>query len=143
MTRVTRHKGLSDDEYEIDSLASIDSDEEKDGLPNNSRYPIHKLLRDMSEYKREIRTIFLTQDDFKEAIATYAVYDGRDLYFTYEWVSKRMEKKVRDNPKMTLKDIIEKTQQKWTVKGLYHYNFLMIVLRCSMYHYKKFDSNRY
>ncbi|KAF7827576.1 uncharacterized protein G2W53_018740 [Senna tora] len=34
---------------------------------------------------------------------------------SYRWLSKKMEKKLRDNPKMTLKDNIEKIKQKWTV----------------------------
>ncbi|KAF7807921.1 hypothetical protein G2W53_040082 [Senna tora] len=165
------HKGLSDDEYESESLASMDSDEENEGLPKDSRFPIFKMLRDMFDYDWEIGTIFLMKDDFKEAIATYAAHTGRDLYFeksnskrvrvkcagkyqgedcdweayakklnneetwqvttiygrhscskthdvklmSSRWLSKKLEKKVRYNPKMTLKDIIDKAQQKWTV----------------------------
>ncbi|KAF7835862.1 protein FMP32, mitochondrial-like [Senna tora] len=75
------HRGLSGDEYESESLASMDSNEENEGLPKDSRFPIFKMLRDMSDYDWEMRTIFLTKDDFNEAIATYVVHAGRDLYF--------------------------------------------------------------
>ncbi|KAF7802177.1 Sporozoite surface protein 2 [Senna tora] len=82
----TALRGLSDDEYERESLKSIDSDEEGDGLPNNLFYPSHKLLRDM-------------------------IHASRNLYF-----DKSDRKRVRVKcPKLTIMDIRDKTQEKWTV----------------------------
>ncbi|KAF7844296.1 Sporozoite surface protein 2 [Senna tora] len=74
-------RGLSDDEYESESLNNIDNDEEEDELPNNSYYPHHKLLRDMNEYKWDVATLFILQEEFNEAVNIYAVDRGLDLYF--------------------------------------------------------------
>ncbi|KAF7831767.1 hypothetical protein G2W53_014100 [Senna tora] len=158
---------LSDDEYESESLNSIGSDEEEDALLNNSRHPHHKLLRYMNEYKWDVGTLFVSQEEFKEALITYVVQRGVDLYFAKsdrirvrvkcagedcaweayakrltnedtwqlrsifyhhecsrtrnvkfmnsKWLSNRLKKMVKDNPKMTLKDIVDKTQEKWNI----------------------------
>ena len=46
-----------------------------------NRLPRHKLLKNMSEYKWELGTLYNTREDFKDAIISYAVHSGKGLKF--------------------------------------------------------------
>lgn len=42
------NRGLNDDNYSFESLHSIDSKDEKEGVPKGPKFPVHKLLMDMT-----------------------------------------------------------------------------------------------
>ncbi|XP_058742412.1 uncharacterized protein LOC131614892 [Vicia villosa] len=113
-------KGSDND---IEDLGS-DCDSDDSSRARRKKYPIFKLLKDMSNYKWEVGTYFTTKEDFKEAIVTYAVHSGRDLSCSREyhvkllktkWLSKRLQNSLKTNPRMKLKDIKEKVQKRWNV----------------------------
>ncbi|KAF7802187.1 uncharacterized protein G2W53_041298 [Senna tora] len=138
-----------DVQYESDDSSlniRFNDNEEEDGLFNHGLFDVEVTKSQAVDVPDvatadEVGTLFLTQEDFKDVVATYAVHAGRDLYFdksdwkgvrvkcavedcdrthnvkfmSSKWLSKRLGKKVRDNPKMIVKDIMDKTQEKWTV----------------------------
>ncbi|RYR02676.1 hypothetical protein Ahy_B06g081474 [Arachis hypogaea] len=76
--------GLGDEEegYESEDFLDVPivGDDEDD---NNvaKRYPLHKQLKDMSEYKWEIGTLYVSREEFKDCATAYAVHTGRGLRF--------------------------------------------------------------
>ncbi|RYR10323.1 hypothetical protein Ahy_B05g078798 [Arachis hypogaea] len=76
--------GLGDEEegYESENFFDVPivGDDEDD---NNvaKRYPLHKQLKDMSEYKWEIGTLYVSREEFKDCATAYAVHTGRGLRF--------------------------------------------------------------
>ena len=165
------HKENSYEDHESeDSETCDDKQEDADENEGNeyimNRFPTHKLLKNMSEYKWEVGTLYNTKEDFKEAISTYAVHVGKGLKFikndkervrvrcktncdweaycaklkgqdTWQlrkindkhtcsrevnnkllkskWLSRSIQKNVKENPKYRLKDIIERSKRKWNV----------------------------
>ncbi|RYR15782.1 hypothetical protein Ahy_B04g072714 [Arachis hypogaea] len=76
--------GLGDEEegYESEDFLDVPivGDDEDD---NNvaKRYPLHKQLKDMSEYKWEIGTLYVSREEFKDCATAYAVHTRRGLRF--------------------------------------------------------------
>ena len=68
----------SDNESE-DLVSECDS--EDSNTTKRKKYPIFKLLKDMSNYKWEVGTYFSTKEDIKEAVTSYAVQSGRNLKY--------------------------------------------------------------
>lgn len=165
--------GLSDCEYDSDSLQSKDSD--SDAEVKTVKHPRYKELKDMSQFKWEVGTIFGSKKEFQNAVKTYAVHSGKALKFvkndkfrckaickggdlesadgekkkcpceayvtqltgektwqlrvcntkhtcsraldvkmmSSKWLAKRIEKKLRQNPKMRVAAIQQLTREKW------------------------------
>ncbi|RYR31286.1 hypothetical protein Ahy_B01g056087 [Arachis hypogaea] len=55
------------------------SDDEDDP---GKRYPIHRPLKNMSEYTWEVGTLYVSREEFKDCATAYAVSSGRGLRFT-------------------------------------------------------------
>ena len=83
-------RGLSDDEYNFEELQSGGDTTDEEGNRTNTKYPLFRMPSKMADYKWELGTFFATKEDFKEAIATYAIHSGRNLK-----IQKDDKKKVR------------------------------------------------
>ncbi|MED6220115.1 hypothetical protein PIB30_041809 [Stylosanthes scabra] len=78
--RDKKRHGLSDDEgLDSDELDDICSEDDEGGC--RRKFPVHKELKDMHNYRWEVRTLYATRDEFKDAITTLAVHDGRNIKF--------------------------------------------------------------
>ncbi|RYR78369.1 hypothetical protein Ahy_A01g003144 [Arachis hypogaea] len=55
------------------------SDDEND---TEKRYPIHRPLKNMSEYTWEVETLYVSREEFKDCATAYAVSSGKGLRFT-------------------------------------------------------------
>nr|XP_025683127.1 uncharacterized protein LOC112784211 [Arachis hypogaea] len=68
--------GLSEDE-------GLDSNELEDLPPEGDKeyktFPVYNELKDMSAYGWEVRTLFATREEFKDAVTTYVVHSGRNV----------------------------------------------------------------
>ncbi|RYR19710.1 hypothetical protein Ahy_B03g064578 [Arachis hypogaea] len=76
--------GLGDEEEGYESEDFLDVPIVGDDEDNNNvakRYPLHKQLKDMSEYKWEIGTLYVSREEFKDCATAYAVHTGRGLRF--------------------------------------------------------------
>ncbi|XP_016200246.1 uncharacterized protein LOC107641265 [Arachis ipaensis] len=76
--------GLGDEEegYESEDFLDVPivgDDEDANNVAK--RYPLHKQLKDMSEYKWEIGTLYVSREEFKDCATAYAVHTGRGLRF--------------------------------------------------------------
>ncbi|RYR02396.1 hypothetical protein Ahy_B06g081193 [Arachis hypogaea] len=76
--------GLGDEEegYESEDFLDmpiIDDDDDDDSVAK--KYPLHKQLKDMSEYKWEVGTLYVSREEFKDCATAYAVHTGRGLRF--------------------------------------------------------------
>ncbi|RYR54417.1 hypothetical protein Ahy_A06g029690 [Arachis hypogaea] len=56
----------------------LSEDEEDMG----KRFPIHSPLKNMSEYKWEVGTLYVSREEFKDCATAYAVSSGRGLRFS-------------------------------------------------------------
>ncbi|MED6137478.1 hypothetical protein PIB30_065387 [Stylosanthes scabra] len=45
------------------------------------KFPVHKELKDMSNNKWEVGTLYTTRDEFKDVVNTYVVHNGRNIKF--------------------------------------------------------------
>ncbi|WVY91150.1 hypothetical protein V8G54_036664 [Vigna mungo] len=161
-------RGISDNEWVSDDLDSGPDSEDESSIPR-TLFPTFSMPKILEEYKWEVGTYFTEKNEFKEAIRTYALSNGRNLKFlkndnkrvsvkccggngkckwyaycafisrskswqlrkviddhtcsrdfnvkliTSKWLSKRMEKDVRENPNMKVMDIRDKVSRKWNV----------------------------
>ncbi|WVZ21758.1 hypothetical protein V8G54_000302 [Vigna mungo] len=161
-------RGISDNEWVSDHLDSGPDSEDEGSIPRTV-FPTFSMPKVLEEYKWEVGTYFTEKNEFKEAIRTYALSNGRNLKFlkndnkrvsvkccggngkckwyaycafssrskswqlrkviddhtcsrdfnvkliTSKWLSKRMEKAVRENPNMKVMDIRDKVSRKWNV----------------------------
>ncbi|WVY94961.1 hypothetical protein V8G54_034049 [Vigna mungo] len=134
--------GLSDNEWVSDELDNGPDSEDESSIPR-TLFPTFTMPKSLGEYKWEVGTHFTEKKEFIEAIRTYALSNGRNLKFlkndkrswqlrkvindhtcsrdfnvkmiTSKWLSKRMEKTVRENPNMKVMDIRDKVSRKWNV----------------------------
>ncbi|RYQ95182.1 hypothetical protein Ahy_B08g090243 isoform A [Arachis hypogaea] len=76
--------GLGDEKEGYDSEEFLDmpiTDDDENGNSVAKKYPLHKQLKDMSEYKWEVGTLYVSREEFKDCATAYAVHTGRDLRF--------------------------------------------------------------
>ncbi|RYR38701.1 hypothetical protein Ahy_A09g043852 [Arachis hypogaea] len=76
--------GLGDEEEGYDSEEFLDmpiTDDDENGNSVAKKYPLHKQLKDMSEYKWEVGTLYVSREEFKDCATAYAVHTGRGLRF--------------------------------------------------------------
>ncbi|RYR37094.1 hypothetical protein Ahy_A09g042021 [Arachis hypogaea] len=76
--------GLGDEEEGYDSEEFLDlpiTDDDENGNSVAKKYPLHKQLKDMSEYKWEVGTLYVSREEFKDCATAYAVHSGRGLRF--------------------------------------------------------------
>ncbi|RYR04373.1 hypothetical protein Ahy_B06g084089 [Arachis hypogaea] len=76
--------GLGDEEEGYDSEDFLDmpiTDDDENGNSVAKKYPLHKQLKDMSEYKWEVETLYVSREEFKDCATAYAVHTGRGLRF--------------------------------------------------------------
>nr|XP_027191059.1 uncharacterized protein LOC101498519 [Cicer arietinum] len=67
-------KELFDEEYFTEEL-------ESDDLQETDKYPLFVMPKKMEDYKWVLGTLFTGKEEFKEAMTTYAIHNGRDLKF--------------------------------------------------------------
>ncbi|XP_058760393.1 uncharacterized protein LOC131633723 [Vicia villosa] len=74
--------GLSDSDYvteELESQDEMSSDYSDEG--EKAKHPSFVAPKNFNDYKWVLGTLFSTKEEFKEAVASYAVHNGRDLRF--------------------------------------------------------------
>ncbi|RYR07859.1 hypothetical protein Ahy_B05g075335 [Arachis hypogaea] len=67
--------GESDD---LDFDHQVGSDSEHEGFT----FPVHKLQKDMSQYKWEVGTLYASREEFKDTVTAYAVHTARSIRFS-------------------------------------------------------------
>ena len=67
-------RGLSDNEYESDVLDTDGSDSEDDVEKPN--FPRFRKMKNMSEFKWDVGTVFATKSEFRSAVIDYSVHAG-------------------------------------------------------------------
>ncbi|MED6210777.1 hypothetical protein PIB30_067308 [Stylosanthes scabra] len=83
------HENLSDvdreDSDEMEADHEIGGYDEEDGDVaegvERRRFPVFKFQKDMLNYRWQLGTLFAPRDDFKDAVATYAVQAARGVKF--------------------------------------------------------------
>ena len=74
------NRGLSDTEWEFESLNSVEySDSSEHDRDNFGKWGIFSMPKSMEDYKWEVETYFTEKEEFVEAIGTYSVHNGRKL----------------------------------------------------------------
>ncbi|RYR75592.1 hypothetical protein Ahy_A01g000151 [Arachis hypogaea] len=117
--------GDSDD---LDFDHQVGSDSEHEGFT----FPVHKLQKDMSQYKWEVSTLYASRDEFKDTVTAYAVHTARSIRFRkcdlqrvravcsgdcpfWVYAAKAFKKKVESNSKVKIKELVSKAQKKWNL----------------------------
>ncbi|KAF7841607.1 Sporozoite surface protein 2 [Senna tora] len=79
----SKARGLSDEEYEFEQLMSEYSDEDEDDEPivEKKVFPRFKPIKDMTDYKFDLGTIFGSKIEFVDAVETHAVHNGQSTKF--------------------------------------------------------------
>ncbi|KAF7841197.1 hypothetical protein G2W53_003495 [Senna tora] len=79
----SKARGLSDEEYESEELMSEDSDEDEDDdhIVQKQVFPRFKPIKDMADYKFDLRTIFGSKIEFIDAVKTHAMHNGKSTKF--------------------------------------------------------------
>jgi hypothetical protein len=102
VTQVRKDRGLSDDEgdadeVECDGADNVDGDSDNDDgdLMDGVKFPTFKMLKDMTDYKWETGTYFVSKKEFIDAIRTYSVHSGRKCAF-YKNDGRRMRVRCDD-----------------------------------------------
>ncbi|RYR20233.1 hypothetical protein Ahy_B03g065324 [Arachis hypogaea] len=116
--------GLGDEEEGYESQDFLDMpiiDDDEDDNSVAKKYPLHKQLKDMSEYKWKVGTLYVSREEFKDCATAYAVHTGRGLRFDKVdlWrvkLSKVFLNKIAENPKIKLSTLIKKAYSKWNVE---------------------------
>ncbi|RYQ81129.1 hypothetical protein Ahy_Scaffold1g107135 [Arachis hypogaea] len=126
-------EGGDSDEGDFDH--QVGSDSEHEGFT----FPVHKLQKDMSQYKWEVGTLYASREEFKDTITAYAVHTARSIrgeetwqlrsmnlthtctqahrvgILHLKWLGKAFKKKVESNPKVKIKELVSKAQKKWNL----------------------------
>ncbi|MED6153532.1 hypothetical protein PIB30_102906 [Stylosanthes scabra] len=95
----------------------------------------------MANYRWRVGTVNATKEDFREAVTSDAVYSKKGIRFQKsgtkrlrsvkvrhtckqvqrvsimhsKWLGKEIKKKVENNPKVKIKEIVAKTDRKWNL----------------------------
>ncbi|XP_016167990.1 uncharacterized protein LOC107610454 [Arachis ipaensis] len=135
-------EGENSDDLEEDHQVGADGfDSEHDGL----RFPVHKLQKDMGQYKWEVGTVYASREEFKDTVIAYVVHTARAIRFRKcdlqrvravcsgdcpFWVyaakirgwgfyirsgGKAFKKKVEANLKVKIRELVSKAQKKWNL----------------------------
>ncbi|RYR35524.1 hypothetical protein Ahy_A10g050676 [Arachis hypogaea] len=120
-----------DDGYNSEELWDVPvSDDEGD--PSLRKYPFHKYLKNIKEYKWKVGTMYVDKNAFKKCVTSYVVHSDRGLWFSKcdsrrcktatkigimrsQWLSKAFVKKICENPKIKLRTLMKKAHSKWNV----------------------------
>ncbi|RYQ85506.1 hypothetical protein Ahy_B10g105077 isoform B [Arachis hypogaea] len=70
-----------DDGYESEELWDVPVGDDE-GDPLLRKYPLHKSLKNMKEYKWEVGTMYVDRNAFKEYVISYAVHSDRGIWFS-------------------------------------------------------------
>ncbi|RYQ97538.1 hypothetical protein Ahy_B08g093609 [Arachis hypogaea] len=71
-------EGGDSDDLDFDQQVGADgSDLEHEGF----RFPVHKLQKDMSQYKWEVGTLYASWEEFKDTVTAYVVHTARSIRF--------------------------------------------------------------
>ncbi|RYR49592.1 hypothetical protein Ahy_A07g036110 [Arachis hypogaea] len=70
-------KGNSDDLDLDHEVGAEGSDSEHQGV----RYPVHKVQKNMNQYKWEVGIVYASREEFKDTVTTYAVHTARAIRF--------------------------------------------------------------
>ncbi|MED6195201.1 hypothetical protein PIB30_035811 [Stylosanthes scabra] len=119
-----------DDGYDSEELPDLPSSDEEGDVPLK-KYLLHKDLKNMSEYKWEVCTLYLSRDQFKDCVISVAVHSGRGLSFKKcddrrvkvtkigiihaKWLSKAFIRRIAEDPNVKLATLVKKTHTKWNV----------------------------
>ncbi|RYQ86596.1 hypothetical protein Ahy_B10g106252 [Arachis hypogaea] len=74
--------GFGDEDTGYNSEEFLDTPFSDDEDGPGKRYPIHRPLKNMSEYTWEVGTLYVSREEFKDCATAYAVSSGRGLRFT-------------------------------------------------------------
>ncbi|RYR39995.1 hypothetical protein Ahy_A09g045642 [Arachis hypogaea] len=66
--------------YNSEDFLDIPLSEDEEDM--GKRFPIHRPLKNMSEYKWEVGTLYVSREEFKDCATAYAVSSGRGLRFS-------------------------------------------------------------
>ncbi|XP_052110145.1 uncharacterized protein LOC107464691 [Arachis duranensis] len=72
--------GDEDPGYNSEDFLDILLSEDEEDM--GKRFPIHRPLKNMSEYKWEVGTLYVSREEFKDCATAYAVSSGRGLRFS-------------------------------------------------------------
>ncbi|WVZ17312.1 hypothetical protein V8G54_010294 [Vigna mungo] len=137
-------RGLSDTEWESDSCGTIyASDESDEETPRDGHFGIFSEPVNTKEYKWQLGTYFPDKIDFIDAIRTYGIHNGRKLkifkndkrrvcvkccgsqgkcpwyaycaYRSSQSTCGKLEKSMKGNPDINLKNLHTKFCQKWNI----------------------------
>ncbi|RYR27782.1 hypothetical protein Ahy_B01g051836 [Arachis hypogaea] len=120
--------GDEDEGYESEDFLDVPiSDDEDNNI--GKKYPLHKQLKNLSDYKWEVGTLYVGIKEFEDCATAYAVHTGRGLKFSKGLVP-------------TFDELIPRVDYRFCVRHLY-YNFkkrfswlqlkLMILLQKAKY----------
>ncbi|MED6205959.1 hypothetical protein PIB30_022563 [Stylosanthes scabra] len=105
-----------DDGYDSEELPDLPSSDEEGDVPLK-KYPLHKDLKNMSEYKWEVGTLYLSRDQFKDCVISVAVHSGRGLSFKKcdDRRVKAFMRRIAEDPNVKLATLVKKAHTKWNV----------------------------
>ncbi|RYR46318.1 hypothetical protein Ahy_A07g032057 [Arachis hypogaea] len=73
--------GLSDDKgLNSDELEKISSEDHEDS--KKRKFSVYKELKNISNYKWEIGTLYAIREEFKKIVTSYAMHTGRNIKFS-------------------------------------------------------------
>ncbi|WVZ25593.1 hypothetical protein V8G54_004137 [Vigna mungo] len=135
------NRGLSDEEWESEELDSGAESDAADDEESYGKFVTFTMPKSMVDYKWDLGTYFAEKEDLLDALKTYAIQNGRNIRYVKndkkrvrakymgskgnrehkvkllnsKWLSKRLEKTVRENPRVKGVDIVQKVNRKWNV----------------------------
>ncbi|RYQ84289.1 hypothetical protein Ahy_B10g103438 [Arachis hypogaea] len=74
--------GFDDEDTGYNSEEFLDTPFSNDEDDTGKRYPIHRSLKNMSEYTWEVGTLYVSREEFKHCATANAISSGRVLRFT-------------------------------------------------------------
>ncbi|RYR28162.1 hypothetical protein Ahy_B01g052280 [Arachis hypogaea] len=108
-------EGGDSDDLDFDHQVGADgSDSEHEGFT----FSVHKLQKDMSQYKWEVGTVYASREEFKDTVTAYAVHTTRSIrvgILHSKWLGKAFKKKVESNSKVKIRELVSKAQKKWNL----------------------------
>ncbi|RYQ99816.1 hypothetical protein Ahy_B07g087827 [Arachis hypogaea] len=67
------------DGYDNDEFLGLPISDEEEDVPLKN-FPLHKQLKNMSEYKWQVETLFVSRDQFKDCATSYAIHNEESCY---------------------------------------------------------------
>ncbi|RYQ83552.1 hypothetical protein Ahy_B10g102281 [Arachis hypogaea] len=75
--RAVNKNACANEHDDLDFDHHVGSDLEHEGFT----FPVHKLQKDMSQYKWEVGTVYASREEFKDNVTAYAVHTARSIRF--------------------------------------------------------------